>query len=81
MRAGWKTANTPLSSHAAWRARISKKHRRQGTSAPTLAAAWAGPIEILGALRTLPILDDIAVESVVVECESHFRQAWRSAQP
>jgi hypothetical protein len=72
MRVGWKTTNAPLSSYAGWRARISKKNRRQGTSAPTLAAAWGGPIEMLGALRSLPVFEDVAVDSIVVERESHF---------
>ena len=72
MRAAWKTTDTPLTSHAQWREHISKKNRRPGTSAPTLAAAWSGPVELIGALRTLPIFDDFVIESVIVERESRF---------
>src|SRR4051794_31025907 len=72
MRSAWKSPNTPLTSHSAWRSRISKKNRQQGTSAPTLAAAWAGPVDMLGAMRSVPILKAFALESIVVERESRF---------
>ena len=61
MRTFWKTTDVPLVSHADWRERI-KKNRRQGTSAPTLAAAWAGPVEVIGALGRLPQLADFEEE-------------------
>lgn len=72
MRAYWKDNSRRLVRHADWRRLIAKKDRRQGTSAPTLAAAWAGPIELHGALRSQPHLCDIRLARVVVERESHF---------
>jgi hypothetical protein len=70
MRTVWRNAATPLPSHAAWRVRLDRKNRQQGTSAPTLAAAWAGPIELFGALRAQPLLADLAVDEIVVEGQS-----------
>jgi len=72
MRTFWKTTDVPLVSHAEWRERIEKKNRQQGTSAPTLAAAWAGPVEVIGALGRLPQLAGFVLEQIVVERESHF---------
>lgn len=72
MRAWWKDSSRRLVSHADWRKLVAKKDRRQGTSAPTLAAAWAGPVELHGALRDQPHLCDIRLTQVVVERESHF---------
>lgn len=72
MRTFWKTTDAPLTSHAEWRQRIEKKNRQQGTSAPTLAAAWAGPVEVIGVLGRLPQLADFLLEQIVVERESHF---------
>jgi hypothetical protein len=48
MRSFWKSTSARIDSHAQWRERIERKNRRQGTSAPTLAAAWSGPLEVLG---------------------------------
>src|SRR3954447_3469152 len=62
----------PLFSHSAWRGRLEKKNRRQGTSAPTLAAAWSGPKELIGALHELPQFDGLVLERVLVEAESKF---------
>ncbi len=36
----------PISGHAAWRSRIGDKNDQLGRSAPTIAAAWAGPAEL-----------------------------------
>ncbi|MBA3427246.1 MAG: hypothetical protein H0U07_01565 [Actinobacteria bacterium] len=72
MRSFWKTTDVPLNSVAEWRQRIERKNRQQGTSAPTLAAAWAGPVEVMGALRQLPHLADVLLEQIIVEHESHF---------
>jgi hypothetical protein len=72
MRFYWKTDTAPLASHADWRERLEKKNRRPGTSAPTLAAAWAGPLELMGALRQLPQFANLVLEDVKVERESHF---------
>jgi uncharacterized protein DUF6946 len=72
LRFYWKTDAAPLASHEDWRQRLEKKNRRQGTSAPTLAAAWAGPLELMGAMRQLPQFADLLLEDVRVERESHF---------
>lgn len=68
MRALWRR-DKPLHSHADWRDRLGK-NSRQGTSAPTLAAAWAGPVEVLGALRHQPALADLRLTDLVVEGQS-----------
>src|SRR5689334_3400091 len=62
----------PLDSYAAWRGKIGDKNSRPGTSAPTLAGAWAGPLDVLAALRTDPALAGIALERVIVEKQSRF---------
>jgi hypothetical protein len=72
MRTGWKTTEVQLGSHADWRQRLERKNRQQGTSAPTLASAWSGPLEVLGALRRLPRFADLLLEEIIVERESHF---------
>lgn len=74
MRAFWRTEKKPLHSHGDWRRRIDKKNREQGTSAPTLAAAWAGPIEVMGALRRVPALEGLSLTRVVVEAQSAVDQ-------
>lgn len=73
MRAFWRS-DVPLRSHADWRGHLDKKNRRAGTSAPTLATAWAGPVELCGALRRATALSDITVERVVVESQATFDQ-------
>jgi hypothetical protein len=72
MRIVWKTTDAQIASHADWRERLERKNRQQGTSAPTLAAAWSGPVEVLGALRRLPQFADLVLEQIIVERESHF---------
>jgi hypothetical protein len=72
MRFSWKVETAELVSHADWRARLEKKNRQPGTSAPTLAAAWAGPLELMGALRKLPQFADVVLDQVTVERESRF---------
>ncbi len=72
MRTYWKNDAALLPSHAAWRDRLAKKDSRQGTSAPTLAASWAGPVEMHAALRKQPHLADLSITKLVVERESAF---------
>ena len=72
MRFSCKVETAELLSHADWRARLEKKNRQPGTSAPTLAAAWAGPLELMGALRKLPQFADVVLDEVIVERESRF---------
>lgn len=70
MRALWRTAKQPLRGHADWISRIDKKNREQGTSAPTLAAAWSGLVEMQGALNLQPALAGFLIEDVVVEAQA-----------
>lgn len=68
MRAFWR-GDKPLHSHADWRGRLGK-NSKQGTSAPTLAAVWAGPVEVMGALRHQPALEGLRLTDFVVEAQS-----------
>lgn len=61
-----------MRSHADWRKRIDKKNARAGTSAPTLAAVWAGPVELFGALESAPALAGALMDKIVVEAQSSF---------
>lgn len=72
MRFSWRTHDSSLRSHAAWLDHIDPKNRRPGTSAPTLAAAWSGPQDLLGALATNPRLGDVVVRSATVEARTSF---------
>src|SRR4051812_30959182 len=72
MRAFWRAAES-LNSHAQWRGRLGK-NRKQGTSAPTLAAVWAGPIELMGALGHQPHFTGLRLTSVTVEAQSAVDQ-------
>ncbi len=70
MRVFWRTEEKPLHSHGEWRRRIDSMNREQGTSAPTLAAAWSGPTEVMDALRRVPALEGLRLTSIVVEDQS-----------
>jgi len=72
MRFLWRSEQTSLSSYAAWLEEIDTKNREPGTSAPTLAAAWAGPLDLLGALATNPELAHLTPFSVTVEEKASF---------
>jgi hypothetical protein len=72
MRFSWRTDDSPLHNHAAWLNHIAPKDRKPGTSAPTLAAAWSGPLDLLGALATDPRLGYVAVRSATVEARTTF---------
>lgn len=74
MHVFWRTEKQPLHSHGDWRRRIDRKNREQGTSAPTLAAAWSGPTEVVGALRSVSALEGLRLTSVVVEAQSEVDQ-------
>jgi hypothetical protein len=43
-----------------------------GTSAPTLAAVWSGPIDLIGALATHPALANLSVQRVTIEVKAAF---------
>jgi hypothetical protein len=66
----WRDAE--IAGHAAWRARIARKDDQPGRSAPTLAAAWCGPLELLAALSRQPALADLQIESLNVEAQTAF---------
>jgi hypothetical protein len=66
----WRNGGHPLDSHGGWRARLDPKNRRKGTSAPTLAEAWAGPLELFGALRYEPALEGLRIDEIIVEGQS-----------
>src|SRR4051812_20423270 len=72
MRFSWRTDKTPLSSHDAWVDHLEDKNRQLGTSAPTLAAAWSGPLDLLGALATHTNLAGLTVRSATVEAKATF---------
>ena len=67
-RAFWR-GDKPLHSHAQWRGKLGK-NSKQGTSAPTLAAVWGGPVELMGALRHQPEFEGLRLTHVVVEAQS-----------
>jgi hypothetical protein len=68
----WRNADSPLREHADWIEHIDGKNRQPGTSAPTLAAAWSGPLDLLGALATQPELASITVNRALVEAKASF---------
>jgi hypothetical protein len=70
MRTAWRNAENQLQSFADWRGRLGPKNSRQGTSAPTLAAVWTGPVELFGALRNQGSLSEAIITDVVVEAQS-----------
>jgi hypothetical protein len=73
MRFHWRTADdSSLSGYPGWLSHLEGKNRRPGTSAPTLALAWSGPLDVLGALATHPQLTDVAIHSVTVEAKTTF---------
>ena len=72
MRFGWRTESKPLPSHAAWLRRLDKKNQESGTSAPTLAVAWSGPVELLGVLETVDALGGLVLHEAAVEARAEF---------
>lgn len=70
MRVHWR--NTPISGHQAWRAEIGEKNDQPGRSAPVLAQAWSGPVELYAALSQTPELADLVIESIAVEVQTSF---------
>jgi hypothetical protein len=68
----WRSPEHVLSDHAGWLERIDGKNRRRGTSAPTLAASWSGPLDLLGALATHPDLTRVSLTDVTVEAKARF---------
>ena len=72
MRFSWGAEASRLPNHTAWVDNIEDKNRKPGTSAPTLAAAWSGPLDLLGALATHPRLAHVTVRSATVEAKTSF---------
>jgi hypothetical protein len=68
MRALWR-GNQPLHSHAQWRGKLGK-NSKQGTSAPTLAAVWAGPVDLVGVLERQPRFGGMHLTLIAVEAQS-----------
>ena len=72
MRFFWRSEDAPLTAHSAWLKRLERKNRVSGTSAPTLATAWSGPMDLLAALETHPELVDLVIHDGIVEMKSTF---------
>ena len=70
MRFLWR--NEEIHTYADWRSHIAPKDDQPRRSAPTIAAAWAGPLDLQGALRGVTELADLRVEEISVEAQTHF---------
>ena len=72
MRFFWRSGDAQLTTHSAWVNRLERKNRVSGTSAPTLATAWSGPLDLLTALETHPELANLMIHDGIVEMKSTF---------
>ena len=72
MRFSWRSDANSLPSYSSWVDELDDKNRKEGTSAPTLAVAWSGPLDLLGALATQPGLADLTVRQVTIEKKTSF---------
>jgi hypothetical protein len=72
MRFSWRADDSPLPSHHAWIDRLETKNRQPGTSAPTLADAWAGPLDLLGTVAGHAELGHLTVRSATIEARASF---------
>lgn len=72
MRFLWRSDADQLSTHSRWVDLLDDKNRKPGTSAPTLAAAWSGPLDLLGTLATHPQLARLTVQDATVEARTGF---------
>lgn len=70
MKLRWRT--TPISGHRDWRNRIGSKNDQVGRSAPVLAQAWTGPVELYAAIEGCSSLADFVIESLEVEVQTSF---------
>lgn len=66
----WRTS--PLASHEQWFKNIGAKNTRPGTSAPTLADVWAGPLAVTEALESVEDLRGFVWQSASVEAQTAF---------
>jgi hypothetical protein len=67
MRFFWRSPAVGLLAHSSWISHLDDKNRRQGTSAPTLAASWSGPLDLWGALSEEEELAGLHLEQATVE--------------
>jgi len=72
MRTFWRSSAAPVPSFSAWLGHVDAKNRQPGTSAPTLATAWSGPVDLLGALAGHPNLAELTVVTAAIEAKSTF---------
>lgn len=66
----WRTS--PLTSHEQWFKNIGTKNTQPGTSAPTLADVWAGPLAVMETLESVEALHDFVWQSASVEAQTAF---------
>lgn len=71
MRILWRNDDHPLGSHAEWIEQIDSKNRQPGTSAPTLAAAWSGLVDVHAALSGQPALEGFVIDDLIVEAQAN----------
>ncbi len=72
VRFSWRSSTDSVDGLSDWIGRIDLKNRRPGTSAPTLASAWSGPVDLLSALGTRSELAGMTVNEVKVEARSRI---------
>lgn len=72
MRFFWRSQGNRIPSYADWIGRLDKKNQVKGTSAPTLATAWSGPLDLLNALGTQPTLASLTILEAVIEKRATF---------
>jgi hypothetical protein len=72
MRFYWRSENNPINSFKSWIEKLEPKNRQAGTSAPTLAVAWAGPVDLLGVVGTHPDLAKLSIRDLIVEEKASF---------
>jgi Domain of unknown function (DUF6946) len=72
MRFYWRSAGSPLLNHDEWVDCLDPKNRKPGTSAPTLAAAWSGPVDLLGTLAAHEELTGLRARDVTIEAQARF---------
>jgi hypothetical protein len=72
MKFYWRSEDSSLDDYGKWLDNIDPKNHQPGTSAPTLALAWSGPLDLLGALRAMPDFAGLSVLSVTAEAKATF---------
>src|SRR5260370_30362045 len=72
MRFYWRGEDSSLDDYSEWLDHIDPKNHEPGTSAPTLALAWSGPLDLLGALGAMPEFAGLTVQSATAEAKAIF---------